>query len=82
MKELYLYAIFCLLQTTVFAQQEEIIHTKDSKLYYRVYGKGKPMLIINGGPGMNSDGFVNLAKQLSKDCQTIVYDQRGTGNQL
>ena len=79
MKELYLYAIFCLLQTTVFAQQEEIIHTKDSKLYYRVYGKGKPMLIINGGPGMNSDGFVNLAKQLSKDCQTIVYDQRGIG---
>ena len=37
------------------------------------------MLIINGGPGLNSDGFVGLAKELSAANQTIIYDQRGTG---
>src|SRR5450432_3172955 len=28
---------------------------------------------------MNSDGFVELAKALSKNNETIIYDQRGTG---
>jgi len=50
-----------------------------AKIYYRTYGKGIPVLIINGGPGMNSDGFVQLAKDLSARNQTIIYDQRGTG---
>jgi proline iminopeptidase len=37
------------------------------------------VLIINGGPGMNSDGFVGVAQKLSKNNRTIIYDQRGTG---
>jgi len=61
------------------AQTEGLIESSGSKLYYRVYGKGTPLLIINGGPGMNSDGFVALAMELSKHHQTIIYDQRGTG---
>jgi len=49
-------------------------------LHYRTFGEGKPMLIINGGPGMNSDGFTYIAEALSKyNYQTITYDQRGTG---
>jgi proline iminopeptidase len=79
MKGLYLYAILQLMQTIALAQQEATINTKDSKIYYRIYGKGNPILIINGGPGMNSNGFVNLAIRLSKNHQTIIYDQRGTG---
>lgn len=36
------------------------------------------MLIINGGPGMNSDGFSGIAQTLTQyDFQTITYDQRG-----
>ncbi len=47
---------------------------------FRVFGKGQPILIINGGPGMNSDGFDDIAKRISDlHCQTIIYDQRGTG---
>ncbi len=49
------------------------------QIYYRTYGAGKPILIINGGPGMNSDGFADLAKSLSKNNMAIIYDQRGTG---
>jgi proline iminopeptidase len=59
--------------------QEGFVKTNDHQLYYRTYGKGKPLLIINGGPGMNSNGFVDLAKRLSNQRQTIIYDQRGTG---
>jgi proline iminopeptidase len=57
------------------AQTEGLIQNKNVSIYYRVYGKGKPLLIINGGPGLNSDGC-GLAKDLSAGNQTIIYDQR------
>ncbi len=50
-----------------------------SKTYYRTYGSGKPLLVINGGPGMNSNGFEALAKKLADNRLVIIYDQRGTG---
>lgn len=61
------------------AQTEGLIQNKNARIYYRTYGKGNPLLIINGGPGLNSEGFVALAKELSAANQTIIYDQRGTG---
>ena len=76
MKNLALCLLFC---TTVFAQSEGTIESAGSKLFYRTFGNGKPLLIINGGPGMNSDGFISLAEKLAVDNMTIAYDQRGTG---
>lgn len=69
-----------LLSTSVMAQTDYIIDSGNSKLHYHTFGKGKPLLIINGGPGMNSDGFTYIAQELAKfNYQTITYDQRGTG---
>lgn len=66
--------------TTVFAQTDGYsINVDGSKTYYRIFGNGSPILIINGGPGMNSNGFETLAKDLAVKNQTILYDQRGTG---
>jgi len=59
--------------------QENTIYVNGAKLYYKVYGKGQPILIINGGPGMNSNGFEKIAIDLSRYNRTILYDQRGTG---
>jgi proline iminopeptidase len=82
MKDTIFYSISFLLLcicTHSVAQTEGTIQNKNARIYFRVYGKGNPLLIINGGPGMNSDGFVGLAKDLSVTNQTIIYDQRGTG---
>jgi proline iminopeptidase len=82
MKYFYVSGILIFLMMTdlrSYAQTEGIIQNKNSKIFYRTYGKGIPLLIINGGPGMNSDGFIALAKELSQKNQTIIYDQRGTG---
>lgn len=63
-----------------FAQTEGFAkNTDSSQTYYKIFGKGTPILIINGGPGMNSNGFEAMAKILAEKHQTIVYDQRGTG---
>jgi len=64
----------------VLSQKSEIISNNRVQLSYKTFGKGKPLLIINGGPGMNSEGFSAIAEELSKfSYQTITYDQRGTG---
>jgi proline iminopeptidase len=79
MKNIFLFAFLLFLGKT-FAQTEGYAKNNDSSLtYYKTFGKGEPLLIINGGPGMNSNGFEDMAKTLAKSQETIIYDQRGTG---
>ena len=79
MKKIFLFA-FLLFLGKAYAQTEGYAKNNDSSLtYYKTFGKGEPLLIINGGPGMNSNGFENMAKTLSENQKTIIYDQRGTG---
>ncbi|HMI07546.1 MAG TPA: alpha/beta fold hydrolase, partial [Flavobacterium sp.] len=56
--------------------------TDGTLIYYRIFGEGKPMLVINGGPGMNSNGFEALAGKLAPHNTVILYDQRGTGKSI
>jgi proline iminopeptidase len=79
MKYLFIFFFIIVFHIAVLAQTEGYIQTSNSKMYYRTFGTGKPLLIINGGPGMNSDGCIKLAKALSKNNEAIIYDQRGTG---
>lgn len=79
MKNIFLF-ISLLFIGNSFAQTEGYATNNDSsKTYYKTFGKGEPLLIINGGPGMNSNGFEDMAKILAESQQTIIYDQRGTG---
>ena len=64
----------------VFSQESGTVNSNDEQIHYTTFGTGDPILIINGGPGMSSAGFVGLAKELSKNNRTIIYDQRGTGS--
>lgn len=79
MKQLlsFLLAIGSLLN--LHGQQDTVIHVNGADLHYRTFGEGTPILIINGGPGMNSEGFSNLAELLADGHEAILYDQRGTG---
>lgn len=50
------------------------------QIYYQTFGSGTPLLIINGGPGLDSAGFEAVAKTIAaQGYQTILFDQRGTG---
>lgn len=72
--------IFFLCFSLVGNDQKRYTISQNSKLAYQVFGKGFPVLIINGGPGFSSEGFASLAKILSENNTTIIYDQRGTGD--
>jgi len=59
--------------------QYEKVNSKGLDIYYRLFGQGKPILIIGGGPGDVSDRYLSLCELLSKNYQCILVDQRGTG---
>lgn len=66
--------------TSIQAQEENVVESQGVNIHYTVFGEGSPILIINGGPGFSSEGFVPLAKKISdQGYQTILFDQRGTG---
>jgi proline iminopeptidase len=80
MRTIFILSLFLLASCQIHAQTSGIAKSSDGcPIYYRTYGSGDPLLIINGGPGMNSDGFEGLAKKLAEHYETILYDQRGTG---
>ena len=60
-------------------QENGLIETEDGVLHFKKYGSGEPLLIINGGPGLDCEGFIPLAELLSDKYMTILFDQRGTG---
>ena len=62
-----------------FAQEDEYLQSGDDIIHLTSYGEGQPVLIINGGPGMHSEGFKALAKIIGQTNKAIIYDQRGTG---
>jgi len=82
MKSTLFSIIILLTSTCLFSQSEESIKTGNNIIHITTYGQGQPILIINGGPGMNSNGFKALAEILGKTNRAIIYDQRGTGKSL
>ncbi len=76
-KTLWFISLF--LPVIMMSQENGHIETAHGSLHYKTYGSGEPLLIINGGPGLDSAGFIPLAKSLSDNYKTILFDQRGTG---
>lgn len=50
-----------------------------TSIHFRVFGEGPPLVVINGGPGVDSNGFEGLAEALAAQHTVILFDQRGTG---
>lgn len=60
-------------------QQTGTVASNGVNIHYYTFGQGTPMVIINGGPGMSSDGFEAVAQLFASDHHCILFDQRGTG---
>lgn len=55
------------------------VQAGDVKLYYEVHGSGEPLLMIMGLGSSSATWNPILVTELSRRFQTIVYDNRGTG---
>lgn len=64
-----------------YAQTDGYAPSSDEvKIHYKLYGKGTPILLINGGAGYSSRHLQGFAAELSSHgYQVILFDRRGTG---
>lgn len=60
--------------------QESFIQVDQAKIFCRMLGKGKPIIVIHGGPGLTQDYLLPNMEPLATTNQVIFYDQRGCGN--
>ena len=56
------------------------IEVENARLFVRIVGSGKPIVIVHGGPGMSHDYLApQLIELLQYDYQLIFFDQRASG---
>lgn len=79
MKKLTLLILGLVFSIAGFCREDGFIQTDYGQIHYIKFGQGEPLLIINGGPGLDCDGFIPLAELLADNYMTILFDQRGTG---
>lgn len=60
--------------------REGFVNVPGGPVYYRVEGggAGTPLLVVHGGPGGTSCGFLNY-EPLTRDRRVVMFDQLGSG---
>lgn len=61
------------------AVKELFVDVDGAKLFCRVYGSGKPLVVLHGGPGLSQDYLLPYMAALAQERCVIFYDQRGCG---
>ena len=59
--------------------QEGFVTVNGSALFYHVVGKGAPIVIVHGGPGLDHTYLLPQMDALAKRHKLIFYDQRASG---
>lgn len=59
--------------------KEGFIDVKWGELYYKMMGRGEPVVVLHGGPGLDHNHMLPLA-ELADNYKVVFYDQRTTGN--
>ena len=55
------------------------VQAKDAKIYYEVYGKGQPIVLLHGGLFGSTVEFSDFIDHLKKNYQVIAISTRGHG---
>jgi proline iminopeptidase len=59
--------------------QGRLVEVNGHKLWYRMAGKGNPLLLIPGGPGSSHSYFYPSLERLANSFQVIYFDPFGRG---
>ena len=70
--------------TTNLVNTEDIplgkVHVGDIEMAYKMFGKGDPILLIQGVGGSMDDWEPTILRELSSNHTVIIFDNRGVGN--
>ncbi len=65
--------------SNVYKIESGFVDANGVMIYYEEFGKGKPLMIVHGGPGATHDYFLPYLLPLAKHNRLIFIDERGSG---
>jgi proline iminopeptidase len=63
----------------VYPAHEGFVDANGVMVYYYTLGRGKPLVIVHGGPGATHDYFLPYLLPLARNNQLVFIDERGSG---
>jgi proline iminopeptidase len=63
----------------VFPIQEGFVDANGVMIYYKIIGRGAPLMIVHGGPGASHDYFLPYLLPLARTNKVVFIDERGSG---
>lgn len=65
--------------SNVYPVQEGFADVNGLMIYYKIIGRGAPLMIVHGGPGASHDYFLPYLLPLARTNRLIFIDERGSG---
>jgi len=65
--------------SNVFPMQEGFVDANGVLIYYKIIGRGAPLMIVHGGPGASHDYFLPYLLPLARTNKVVFIDERGSG---
>src|SRR5256712_12308730 len=66
-------------ESNVYPMQEGFVDANGIMIYYKILGRGEPLMIVHGGPGASHDYFLPYLLPLARRHKLIFIDERGSG---
>jgi proline iminopeptidase len=65
--------------SNVYPVQEGFVDANGVMIYYKMLGRGVPLMIVHGGPGASHDYFLPYLLPLAHHNKVVFIDERGSG---
>src|SRR5947209_1683729 len=66
-------------ESNVYPMQEGFVDAHGVMIYYKILGRGEPLMIVHGGPGASHDYFLPYLLPLTRHNKVVFIDERGSG---
>src|ERR1700761_7774893 len=65
--------------SNVYPVQDGFVDANGVMIYYKMLGRGAPLMIVHGGPGASHDYFLPYLLPLARTNKLVFIDERGSG---
>jgi proline iminopeptidase len=65
--------------SNVYRMEEGFVDAHGVLIYYKIVGRGSPLMIVHGGPGASHDYLLPYLLPLARSHRLIFIDERGSG---